>query len=230
MALVHNVRMPDSRDETRMEYLDAGPAGAAVVDGPQRSPRPGRRWVPIVAGGVTFLVVLLGLGVLVGDWAARNYEMRSLVTQIESSETAMSELQATVRDIYGAYEGSGPLSDEDRAALDDELQAAAAAGRESIAAAADRVQAVRWLAWHREVGAAQEAYLAHNRAWQAYLERASSDPAEFGTSQDEVNTTFEAAEQPIRDAVPLPALFDLIGRVDVIFAPPPTPDGSTQEA
>jgi hypothetical protein len=89
---------------------------------------------------------------------------------------------------------------------------------------------VRWLAWHREVGDAQAAYLTHNRAWQAYLGRASTDPAEFGKEQKDVNTTFEGAEKPIRDALPLPALFDLLARIDAVFAPPPSPDGQTQEA
>lgn len=213
-----------------MEYLDAGPAGAGVVASPPVSAKRSRAWIPYVAGVVTFLVVLVAFGMLVGDWAARNYEMRSLVTQIESSEAAMTELQGSVKAIFSKYEGDAPLSDDDRTALDAELAAAATAGRASIAAAADRVQAVRWLRWHREVGEAQEAYLTHNRAWQAYLDRAATDPAEFGTQQEAVDTTFAAAEKPIRDAVPLPALFDLVNRVEVIFAPPPASDGETQEA
>jgi hypothetical protein len=123
-----------------------------------------------------------------------------------------------------------PLSDEDQAALDKELKAAAAAGRTAIAAAGDGVAAARWLAWHRDIGAAQDAYLAHNRAWQDYLGRAADDPAEFGRPEDDVNTTFEAAEDPLRAAIPSLALFDLHDRIDVIFAPPPSEDGSSQAA
>ena len=76
---------------------------------------------------------------------------------------------------------------------------------------------MHWLSWHREIGAAQDAYLAHNRAWQAYLARAAEDPAEFDVEQTDVNTTFEAAEQPIRAALPDPALYDLdaTGRPDL---------------
>jgi hypothetical protein len=222
--------MPDGVDATRMEYLDAGPARSGVTASPPPSAKHTRRWVPYVAGAVTFLVVLFALGVLVADWAARNYEMRSLVTQIESSEAAMTELQDNVRAIFTKYEGSAPLSDDDRAALDAELTAAAKESGAAIAAAGDRVQAVRWLSWHRDVGDAQAAYLTHNRAWQAYMARAATDPAEFGVDQEEVNTTFAAAEHPIRDALPVPALFGLRSRIDVIFAPPPAPDGQTQQA
>jgi hypothetical protein len=133
-------------------------------------------------------------------------------------------------EILADYEGRAPLSDEDQAALDEELKAAAVAGRAAIAAAGDDVAGVRWLAWHRDIGAAQDDYLAHNRAWQDYLGRAADDPAEFGRPQDDVNTTFEAAEGRFRAAIPALALFDLRDRVDAIFAPPPPEDGSSQAA
>ena len=81
------------------------------------------------------------------------------------------------------------------------------------------------------MGAAQDAYLAHNRAWQEYLARAAQDPAQFGVDDTEVNDTFEAAEAPVRAALPPYALFDLVTRVDVIFAPPPVESGGpTQQA
>jgi len=198
-----------------MEYIDAGGAPVAPVQG-----HPSRRWLPYVAGAIAFVVVLVGLGAVVGDWGARNVEMRALITKIEASEDAMGTLQENVQGIFAEYEGAGSLSDEDRAAIDEELRAAAAAGRDAVAVAGDGVAGVRWLAWHRDVRDAQEAYLAHNRAWQDYLSRAAEDPAEFARPQSEVNETFMAAEDPIRSALPVPVLFDLVERVDVIFAPP----------
>jgi hypothetical protein len=210
-----------------IEYIDAGGA----VAGPQApATRRPRRWLPVVAGVVTFVVVLVGLGMVIGDVMARNIEMRSLITRVEASESAMGTLQENVRTILAEYEGRTPLSDEDQAALDEELKAAAAAGRDAIAAAGDDVAAVRWFAWHRNIGAAQDAYLAHNRAWQDYLARAAEDPAEFGRPQDDVNSTFDAAQNPFRSALPALALFDLRDRIDVIFAPPPAEDGSSQAA
>ncbi len=161
-----------------------------------------RRWLPIVAGVVTFLLVLVTVGVVVGDVFARNVEMRSLVARIEASESAMGALQEDVQGIFAEYEGRTPLSDEDQAALDEKLKAAAAAGRDAIAAAGQDVEAMRWLVWHREIGAAQDAYLAHNRAWQDYLGRAAQDPAEFARPQDDVNSTFEDAERYVRASLP----------------------------
>lgn len=189
-----------------------------------------RRWVPIAIGGVTFLVVLVFLGTLLGDWVARNVEMRALVTRIETSETAMGAVQQEVRGIFDEYGQAEALSVQQRADLDARLKKAAATGRDAIAAAEGGVADVQWLRWHPEIGAAQEAYLAHNRAWQAYLERAAQDPREFAVTQDLVNETFSAAQGPMLDAVPRPPLFDLQERVDVIFAPPPSEDGSGQSA
>lgn len=174
--------------------------------------------------------MLVTVGALVGDAFARNVEMRSLVARVEASESAMGGLQEDVREVFAEYEDRTPLSDEDRAELDGRLTAAAAAGRDAIAEAGQEVEAMRWLAWHREIGAAQDAYLAHNRAWVDYLDRAAQDPAEFGRPQDDVNTTFEAAEDYFRTAVPSLTLFDLADRVDAIFAPPPSEDGSSQAA
>lgn len=210
-----------------IEYIDAG---GAVHDPQTQALRRPRRWVPVIAGVATFLIVLVTLGAVVGDAFARSIEMRSLVARVEASESAMGAVQDDVQAIFAEYEGRAPLSDDDRAALDERLKAAATAGRDAIAEAGQDVEAMRWLAWHREIGAAQEAYLAHNRAWVDYLDRAAKDPAEFGQPQDAVNTTFEAAEGDVRTAVPPLDLFDLSDRVEAIFAPPPAEDGSSQAA
>ena len=213
-----------------MEYLDAG--GVTSAPDPE-APAARRRmsgWVPPLIGLATFLVVLVGFGAIIGDAVARNAEMRALVTAIERSEAAMGEAQENLGGIIEAYSGRTPLSEEDQAELDAALQAAAAQGRDAIAAAAQPVRDVRWLLWHRDVASAQDAYLAHNRAWREYLDRASEDPSEFARPQDDVNSTFADAEVEVRAAIPLIALFDLRDRIDVIFAPPPVEEGDGQAA
>jgi hypothetical protein len=224
------VTQPTEPAARSIEYLDEG---GVVMQAPPPS-RPARRstsrWVPPLVGLLTFLVVLAGFGAIAGDWLARNIEMRALITQIESSESAMSALQAKVGEIATAHQDA-TLTDAERAAIDEDLKAAAADARDQIADAGARVAAVQWLAWHTEVGAAQQAYLAHNKAWQDYLNRAAQDPSELALPQDQVNETFAAAEAPIRAAVPARALFHLRDRVDVIFAPPPDVSGGpTQQA
>lgn len=189
-----------------------------------------RRWLPIILGALTFVIVLAGLGAIVADWTARNVEMRNLVTRIEASEAAMGTVQEDVTALAARYQAQLPLDDATQAQMDAELKAIAATGRDAIATAGDGVGDVPWFVWHRDVGAAEDAYLAHNRAWVAYLTRAAEDPAEFGRQQDDINTTFADAQVAIVDAVPLPALFDISDRVDAIFAPPALPEGSGQAA
>ena len=192
--------------------------------------RSARAWLPILIGALTFLVVLVGLGTVAADAVARNIEMRNLVTRIEASEAVMGDLQQGVQDIAAQYQGQLPLDDQQQAALDDALTSLAADSEAKLARAADGVAGVEWLIWHQDIGAAQEAYLAHNRAWQAYLARAAKDPAEFGREQPLVDSTFADAEPRIRAAVPVLPLFDLSDRVDTIFAPPALPEGAGQQA
>lgn len=213
-----------------MEYIDAGGVTSAPAAQAPVARRRMRGWVPPLIGLATFLVVLVGFGAIIGDAAARNAEMRALVTAIERSEAAMGETQENVSGIIQAYSGRTPLSEDDQAELDAALQAAAGQGRDAIAAAGEQVGDVRWLLWHRDVASAQEAYLAHNRAWREYLDRASTDPSEFARPQDAVNSTFADAEIEVRSAIPLIALFDLRDRIDVIFAPPPAEEGDGQAA
>ncbi len=212
-----------------MEYLDAGPAGGAAVPGPPAARRR-RSWVPVVVGLVTFVVVLVAAGLVVADWAERNLEMRALVTNVEASEGAMTDLQAALSDMAVHVDPNTPLTDAEQAAVDERLKQIAADAVAAVARGGDQVAAVPVLPWHEDVLAAQRAYLAHNQAWQHYLSAAAKDPSEFARPQDAVNETFAAAERPMRDAVPPGALFELKQRIDVIFAPPPAQGGPTQEA
>lgn len=207
-----------------MEYLDTAPL--STVEPPRR-----RRWVPFVIGGIAFVLVLVGVGLVVGDWAARSVEMKALVTQIEVSEHAMEETQAGVKAAVDEFRSQDPNDDANRTTLDDALMAAAAAGLEGVTNGGQKVAAVRVLPWHTGIKQAQDAYLAHNKAWQDYLAQAAKDPGAFGTEQEQVNSTFADAEQPIRGAVPSPDLFRLKARVDTIFAPPPADSsGPSQQA
>jgi len=207
-----------------MEYLDTG----APLPGqaPRRKARP---WAPIVAAVIVFLVTLVAIGVVAGDWAARTVETRALLTQIEKSEEAMRQTQDSVQAALEAFSAKDNPTAEDQAAVSEALMAAAAKGHDKVADAGVLIAAVKVLPWHESVSAAKEAYLAHNSAWQDYLSQASSDAAVFGQPADQVNATFTAAEQPLRAAVPRPDPLGLTKRIDVIYAPDPAA-GNGQQA
>ncbi len=228
--------MPQEPAQPTMEYLDVGPSGSPLgpASGPPPTPAGRRRsWVPWVVGLGLVMVVLIGIGLIVVDWAGRSLEMRALVTNVEVSESAMGDVQAAVQEMAVHFDPSTPLTEAEQQAVNDRLSEIAATGLEEVKQGGDLVAAVRVLPWHGDILRAQDAYLAHNQAWQAYLTAAIDDPAQFGQPQDLVNQTFEDARQPMVDAVPTPALFDLIERVETIFAPPPADPGSggpTQQA
>ena len=192
-------------------------------DGVQRS----RGWIPLVIGLVTFMLTTAALGTVIADWALRNAEMDAFSTAVEDSEAQMTWAQDNVRATFDA--AGEPASQQEKDQLAADLEAIAAEGRDRIAAAGSSVAAVQVSPWHQDLLLAKQAYLTHNKAWQAYLDRASKDAAEFGKPQEEVDTTFMAAEPPFRAAIPGPAGYGIVDRVEIIFAEP-VPEGPTQEA
>lgn len=180
---------------------------------------------------MTFVAVLLGAGLVAVDWVKRSTEMRSLIAQIEVSEQAMEQTQQKFQDAVSGFQSKAPLSEDNRAALDELLKDAAAAGLRDVTHAGELVASVQGMPWHADVLDARRAYLAHNRAWQVYLAAAAEDPSVLGVANGEVNSTFGLAEAPLREAVPEPDLFDLLPALDLIFAPPPATDnGPSQQA
>lgn len=208
--------MSESAEWSSGETLAVGPA-----------PRPRRRWVPWVAAGSAIAVVLLAVGLLAADWAARTAELRTLLAAVETSEAGMVAVQDEVSAAFDAFEADGETA-EARTALDTDLRDAAAGGAVAIETAGDRVAAVGLLPWHGDLLRARDAYLLHNQAWVDYLQRAQDEPAEFVREQVDVNRTFLEAEPLFREAVPWPPLPVLVERIDVIFAEPEPEPGSVE--
>jgi len=116
-----------------------------------------RSWLPPVIGAVVFIAVLLGAGMIAGDWVKRNTEMRALVAQIEVSEQAMEDTQLAVHDALTGFEGKAPLSEDNEAALDELLKDAASKGLREVTAAGALVNSVRVLPWHGDISEVQRA-------------------------------------------------------------------------
>lgn len=225
--MVHNGGVSDHSyvaDDPVMEYLDTG----APAPGPAHRRR-ARPWAPVVGGVAVFLVALLVIGAVAGDWAMRTVEMRGLLTRIEASEAAMASTQDAVQAAFDEFTALQSPTADDEAALKEAVQAAAATGLESVTEAGAGVAAVKVLPWHTTVAEAQTAYVAHNKAWQDYLSRASADAQVLAQPADVVNETFAAAEAPLRAAVPRPDALRMERRIDVIYAPPPM-SGDGQQA
>lgn len=186
-----------------------------------------RPWFGPLVGLITFVVVLVGAGVTsVGvDWGVRNAEMADLLTRIEASEQAMMTSQEEIAAIAEDFQQLPEPTDADREAYSSRLAAAAGRGRDAIAEAGRGVGSLSIAPWHGSLVRAQEDYLAHNRAWQEHLDRASADPEEFNQPQDLINSTFEEAEVSLRAALPVPTVDTLQARVDLIFAPVPSEGG-----
>ncbi len=186
-----------------------------------------RPWFGPLVGLITFVVVLVGAGVTsVGvDWGVRNAEMADLLTRVEASEQAMMMSQEEIAAITAEFQQLPEPTDADREAYSSRLAAAAGRGRDSIAEAGRGVDSLSVAPWHGSLARAQADYLAHNRAWQEHLDRASEDPQEFNLPQDLINSTFEEAEVSLRAALPTPSIDTLQERVDLIFAPVPSEGG-----
>lgn len=193
-----------------------------LSDNESMRPMSARRWFGPLIGGAAFLVTLAFLGpiALVGDIVLRQAEMEQLVTRVEASEAEMVEVQAEIEAITDDYESLPDPDDADRAELVGRLADAAAYGQEAIAEAGAVVASDDYLPWHASIIRAQRDYLAHNQAWQDYLEAAAIDPGELTLTQDDINSTFLDAETSMRAALPPLATSELRQRVDLIFAEP----------
>lgn len=179
-----------------------------------------RTWIPLTAGAVAFFLTLVIGGAVGTDWVSRNIAMDRLVSAIESSEAAMGTVQERVGLVFDELEASaegGESSPELTAEAVQELAAIAVDGENSIGAAGDVIAGLNFLPWHSDINAARDAYYLHNLAWQAYMISAQEDPVAFVTEQPVVNQSFEDAREPLEDAIPDLALFDLSQRVTDIF-------------
>ena len=213
---------------TEPNPADMGAGEQGQVDRPRRRTP---SWVPILIGALAFLLVLAGLGLISGDWVLRNAEMNSLVSSVEQSESAMQQTQDEIGAVMDATAGMTTITPEQRADLAAALTAAAVAGEKRIAAAGDKVSAVRVAAWHGDIAAAKQAYVTHNQAWQDYMSAGAADPKALLADTPAVNDSFAAAEPLMKKAVPEPDLFDLVKRVALIFTSgQDEPTGPTQQA
>ena len=194
---------------------------------PVPPPAARRRWLPVVAGAVAFLITLVVGLALTADWALRTSEMRALISGIYESESVMEAFQDASIDAVEQHSSDAP---QDRSKLNDELTALAEVARDELVLEGTAIAELPVLPWHVSIREARDAYLAHNEAWQEYTARVIEDPAELLRDQPLVNSTFEDAQQPLLDAIPQPDLLELELDVWVIYMPPESQSGEVVSA
>ena len=163
-------------------------------------------------GGIALMII--GFVGLVGDWAARNYEMTRLLSAIEQSEAAMTH----VKDEVVAVNLPQDPTPAQIAQASQQIERIAAQGQQDVRAAGADVGGVSFLPWHSEMVQAQSAYLAHNGAWVAYLGAGSQDARTLFGNDNAIDPTWVAAERNVRAAVPPLAWPTISSRVDAIFS------------
>lgn len=186
-------------------------------------------WLVWTIGAVALVVITVANLAVAAELTVRSIEADGLVRAVEQSETAMKTTQADFDAVISEYDTES-LTDEERERLRAELSEVAERGEASIALAGDQVGLVEVLPWHSELLAAQEAYLAHNRAWVDYMAAAAEDPAEWFRPQPDVNMTFADAKLPLVEAVPLFDPLRTLARIELIYATGSGDPGGGQSA
>lgn len=195
----------DPATQSGVTYPSGPPSGQPTVKA-NRSPL----WAQLLFWASVGLIALASLA-LMGDWAARNIEMIRMLNAIEASEQQMKVAQ-------GAILSQVPDNPRDAELEDDKaLKAAAAAGRDEVAAAGEQAKKLSFLPWHGELIAAQGAYLAHNQAWVDYLAAGAADPSTMFDGQDDIEPTWREAEVRVEAAVPILPWPRINYRVNEIF-------------
>lgn len=185
-------------------------AAAPVTGQPIATTSGSPLWAQLLFWISVGLIVLASLA-LMGDWVARNVEMVRMLNAIEASEQQMKVAQDAILSQVPDDPRDANLED------DKDLKAAAAAGRDEVAAAGEAAGKLAFLPWHSELIAAQGAYLAHNQAWVDYLAAGSADPRTMFDDQDDIEPTWREAEVRVESAIPLLPWPRITYRVDEIF-------------
>jgi hypothetical protein len=193
--------------EVTQEVLTVGPRAPR-----RRSPR------VVWAIGMVYLVVfsLIATTALI-LFVARTAQADRLVSAVESSEAAMVQVQQRVGEVFEELDAED-LTEERREDLVRQLRTIAAEGEAAVAAAGERIASLRIWPVNANLEQARTAYLRHNAAWVDYLARATEDPAEFVSPQQEVNDSFFDARAPLWAAVPGIDVLGLQDRLREIYA------------
>jgi hypothetical protein len=197
--------------------------------------------VPLLVGLVLGCVTIIAVAGALLDVQLRTAEADRLLVAVQASEDTMLTFRDDVIELYAAYgpaldelEGPGlvdPLGDPELEALYAEIDGAiseiAQTQGTALGHAMAEVRRVGMLPWHHDLAAAHRAYLAHAQTWLDLFDDVAAEPARLDEPRPEIDSTFYAAGDAMRQAVPAWAGADLHERVEEIFAVPDSDLGET---
>ena len=184
------VRAPGpGRDGTRVRGVATSVSQSSPV---RRSPiRRARRPLLLVATG--FVLVI---GLVLGDWLQAKREMDHLVTAVVVSRTA---IVAGYLLVNPSMQDSG--GDTASRAIETKCATAAADVQDTGAL----VSEVFVLPWHRSLGTAQDAYLAHSKTWQNKFTACADDVSRWadGSTTAQILASGRVAHRAFINALPM---------------------------
>jgi hypothetical protein len=157
-------------------------------------------------------VALLALFLV--DQSARNYELNSLLTQIQASEFQMKNLNKEVEYWYNRYD-EGSKSSESFYTTEQHIARIAREYAPRISACGSEIETVYVLPWHSSIMRAKRDYLNHANAWVSSLNAQTVLDKKMGDEQlsQQVNNTFEIVRVSLPKAVPIIDLMSLRERI-----------------
>jgi len=156
-----------------------------------------------------------------GDWWQAKREMGHLLDAVTVSEAAVVTGRDTVGNSLIKNFGGGAnqyLSQSERDTANREIETQCATAAADVQDKGAQVGEVFVLPWHRSLGGALNAYLAHSKAWQSLFSACADDAARYadGSKTAQITATFRVAHRAFTKAIPIADESDH-SRVETLF-------------
>jgi len=162
--------------------------------------------------------LFLVIGLVLADWWQANREMDHLLDAVFASELALGTGAANVtRSINTGFSDAYQSQSQRQAAFGEVATKCGVAAADAQDAGAQASE-VFLLPWHRSLGKAQDAYLAHNAAWEHKFSACADDAQRYGdgSTSAQISATFRTAHRAFTNALP-PGDESDRSRIEAIF-------------
>jgi hypothetical protein len=174
------------------------------------------------------VLLLVGVGLWVGDQALRYREMDQWISVMEDSEETMQDYLADEKRAYDDWSRTtNNGSNSTDASITEWLRVVSEAAEDratELKVHEYAISQIGFAPWHGSIAAARDAYLDHMRVWIENLDdmaqvdtldEASAADARYGS---DIRATFKIAHEVAKDALPTLFASDLKKRIETEFA------------